>query len=434
MINARPPTNNVQNPPVAPSFRQRISALWSRITCTDATAVFPRASSYTFSMRASNNSAHLLSERLAGLITNLQSPDVSVQRDATRALLNLSSNQDNRVALMGTPRLVARLITNLQSPDVWVQRYATQTLLKLATHQDNRVALRQTEGLVAGLTANLQGRDALVQRYATQTLLNLNALLNYAQNTHTASIHSSASANAKYLKAKFESTDLDEAYSNFCNWINNLPIGNPRIQDGYANLDFKQQIAKTWITSPVHLDHSDESSSVSVKGFLALFWTAANDGGIRETNVKERDARLAIIEALYEIRRGYNLDTSHNPKDDERESNNICAGGTFNKISEKMVSIITGTSCVTITPTVLITSITAAIQNEAKKRRESDSSMVDENSGCLTENGWDKIKDTVIAAIKNEYEAFPMIGDKSLDQHILEQTSYENVVQYLTIS
>ena len=85
-----------------------------------------------------------------------------------------------------------------------------------------------------------------------------------------------------------------------------------------------------------------------------------------------------------------------------------------------------------ITPTVLFTSITAAIQNEAKKRRESDLSMLDE-SGCLTENGWNKIKDTVIAAIKNEYEAFPMIGDKSLDQHILEQTSYEDVVRYLRI-
>ena len=153
MINARPPTNNVQNPPVAPSFRQRISALWSRITCTDATAVFPRASSYTFSMRASNNSAHLLSEGLAGLITNLQSPDVPVQRYAAGALLNLSTYQDNQVALRQTEWLVARLITNLQSPDVWVQRDATRALLRLSAHQDNRVALMRITRLVEALIA-----------------------------------------------------------------------------------------------------------------------------------------------------------------------------------------------------------------------------------------------------------------------------------------
>ncbi|MEJ2680951.1 MAG: hypothetical protein P8144_05535, partial [Gammaproteobacteria bacterium] len=261
--------------------------------------------------------------------------------------------------------------------------------------------------------------------------------LNYAQNTHTESIHRCASQNALTLKSKYSTHNLEEGYLEFCKWINQLPVDGAAILNGYANDSYKNLTAKEWIANPQYLEHKDQTSDLTVKGFLALAWQAAKDPAQRESDVLEIDAKKVFIDALYEIRRGYNLDAAHNPKDDDKDAENICAPGTFNKISEKLVSVIQGMSSFMVTAETFQFSLNSTLRKAVKALRKDNRSVDDalnENNNLLTADVWGKIKTDVIDSIKEEFKDNPTIAGKDLDQHISEQTDYEQVLQYFAVS
>ena len=165
---------------------------------------------------------------------------------------------------------------------------------------------------------------------------------------------------------------------------------------------------------------------------------AANEPTSRESSVTEDGAKSSLVNALYEIRRGYNLDSSHTPKDDGASARNICAGGTFNKISEKTVSVIKGTSSLMITTETLRISIEATIKREIENiphlEQQSLRDGIRNNEGQLTQQAWDAIKDKVIASIKKEFKNYPIISGQSLEQRIADLTDFENVLQYLNVT
>ncbi|MEJ2680950.1 MAG: hypothetical protein P8144_05530 [Gammaproteobacteria bacterium] len=264
-----------------------------------------------------------------------------------------------------------------------------------------------------------------------------NQALNNAQNTHVQSIHRCASQNALTLKSKYSTQNLEEAYLEFCKWIGQQPVDGADILDGYVNDDFKNLTAKQWIKDPQHLEERDGTSKVSVKEFIALAWLAAKDPTQREPHVLEISAKKVLVDALYEIRRGYNLDAAHVPKDNGGSDDNICASGTFNKISEKLVSVIQGMASYMVTAETFQLSLFSTIKKAVKDKRNENPSVdheLNENNNFLSANVWKKIKANVIASIKDEFKNHPKIAGKKLSQHIHEQTDYEQVLQYFSVS
>ncbi|MEJ2741770.1 MAG: hypothetical protein P8176_04625 [Gammaproteobacteria bacterium] len=260
---------------------------------------------------------------------------------------------------------------------------------------------------------------------------------NYAQNTHTESIHRCASRNAVRLKSSNSAQNLPQAYLDFCEWVRQLPVDGAKVINGYANDHYKNLTAQKWIASPAHLDYRDGASEITIKDFLALAWLAAKDSAQRESHVLEIDAKKVLVDALYEIKRGNNLDAAHNPKDNDADADNICAAGTFNKISEKLVSVIQGTTSFMVTVETFRLSLTNMINKAAKTLRKDNRDVDDElknNNNLLTVPVWGLIKDGVIESIKEEFKDYPEIAGKNIEQHIHEQADYDQVLQYFSVS
>jgi hypothetical protein len=264
--------------------------------------------------------------------------------------------------------------------------------------------------------------------------------INNAQNTHIASVHHAASMNASMLKNKNRDANIDQAYTNFSNWINELSIDNATIENGFPNTAFKNKAAQEWIKRPLHINYVDPTSEVSVKEFLSLAWLALNDDTQREISTSVQNAKESLRDALYEIRRGYNLNESLNyPADNEAAASNICAAGTFNKVSEKLVSVIKDVSFKVMTRETFTTSLHAiirqAVANLLEKNEDPSAlkKLLSDNQGLLTESIWDQIKDSVKNAMDQEFESETNIGGLSIESLFIENTRFQGVLEYLKV-
>jgi len=156
-------------------------------------------------------------------------------------------------------------------------------------------------------------------------------LFNNTQSTHTASVHASASQTATNLLNRYESrvqgAKLNTILQKFASWVN-----------ARTPLDLKQQAAAHCIDRLTNSNYfyTDSVSHVSTQQLMALAWLAVHDESARTATLD--DAKQQLIEALYEIQRGYNLSEigvdDHAPADRP-----ICTGGTFNKWCEKLSGV-----------------------------------------------------------------------------------------------
>ena len=225
-------------------------------------------------------------------------------------------------------------------------------------------------------------------------------------------------------------------------WVQNLPTRNAEIIEGYANDDFKNQAAQEWMQNPEHLDYKDPDSDITVKEFLALAWTAIQDEKTdkvqaqREPDISLEEAKTVLRDALYEIGRGYNLNEDHKPKDNGGSASNICRSGTFNKIAEKLVSVVKGVSVTMLTQATFALSLDNTIRQGAMKVVAEDSALAKslaDNEGLLTEDIWHIIEPKVKSAILTEFNAESRIGGKPIDQVLNESTQFEGVLAYFSI-
>ncbi len=159
--------------------------------------------------------------------------------------------------------------------------------------------------------------------------------INNAQSTHTASVHKSVSESATKLMQHYgETLNLEVTIQKIKSYVQGLP-------DTYTGSDKakKEAIVKAAKTCIKKLTASDyyfaDSSGVSTRQLLALAFTAIHDDTKRNGTLE--DARAQCIEGLYEIQRGYNINT--NGVDDGGDDRPICTSGTFNKIMEKLNGI-----------------------------------------------------------------------------------------------
>jgi hypothetical protein len=174
------------------------------------------------------------------------------------------------------------------------------------------------------------GRD-LVITYINRELLGLNDAeapgLNDGQSTHTASVHQTASESATRLSNSYgiqiSRRGPDETIRVISTWLNAQP--DLSLEVGAAKRCFER------LTAP-HYFYTDRRSQMSMKQLLALFWIAIHDDTRRISTLG--DAKLRLIEGLYEIQREYNISATGKDNGADRDIP-CCASGAFNKIIEK---------------------------------------------------------------------------------------------------
>lgn len=171
--------------------------------------------------------------------------------------------------------------------------------------------------------------------------LNENPLLravrtnNLDLNTHQTSVHESASDSAIALAERYDLNHPENLVINridvLTNEINSFNL-NERITNHI------HEAAKRGLNRLRNSDFTDPKSNITIPKLIALTHIAANDKKEQHSQDTYNDYLEAIIFALYESQRLNNFMGNVDRLD--TNDSKICDSGTFNKIIEKMVSIL----------------------------------------------------------------------------------------------
>ncbi|MDG2347836.1 MAG: hypothetical protein P8L77_00005, partial [Gammaproteobacteria bacterium] len=168
-----------------------------------------------------------------------------------------------------------------------------------------------------------------------QARLQLQNLNDNSQITHTASIHESVSDSAIALTNKY-GKNINK--TNVIKHVKKLKNNIKHFTPNETITPHIYEAAKRGIDRLANFDTDfiDPKSQISIKQLIALTHIAAQDNDYRLHTYNHY--LEAMILALYEIQRGYNLDAAG--IDNMHQDIPICTAGTFNKIIEKMVGIL----------------------------------------------------------------------------------------------
>lgn len=151
-------------------------------------------------------------------------------------------------------------------------------------------------------------------------------VFNHAQSTHIQSVESSITESIQKLVSTYLHTfELEQMIQEIKNFIKDL---NP----GFKN-DAAKRCIKRITANDYAFIHSD--TGISIRQCLTLVYVAIHD--TPRCHASLENAKSLLIEALYEIQRGYNIN-SHEV-DNRTQDKPICPGGTFNKLIEKLWAI-----------------------------------------------------------------------------------------------
>ncbi|MDG2348112.1 MAG: hypothetical protein P8L77_01440, partial [Gammaproteobacteria bacterium] len=180
--------------------------------------------------------------------------------------------------------------------------------------------------------------------------------INRLQSTHTASVHESISESAQKLSEQFnKQTNVTQA-------INNLKVQITKFHPNKHISDHQKQAALRSFERSIKI--TDRVSGVSYNQLIALTFVAAKNAGYR--NHTFNDYLEAIILALYEVQRGYNLNAA-GIDDMNKDDMPICESGSFNKIVEKMVGILPDCQITNINSEVIYLKLFSTIKSEIIK-------------------------------------------------------------------
>jgi hypothetical protein len=150
--------------------------------------------------------------------------------------------------------------------------------------------------------------------------------MNHEQSTHTSSVHRSVSDSARRLKKSYgRGLNIEHTLAQFKSFLNTLERTSMR------EIAAKQAILV--LTNPIH-HFIEPISNVSLIELLALAYIAIHD--CSKCLAKIDDAKALLVDGLYEIQRGYNIEHQH---PDEEEDLSLCLSGAFNKLMEKLNGI-----------------------------------------------------------------------------------------------
>lgn len=222
--------------------------------------------------------------------------------------------------------------------------------------------------------------------------------INEAQSTHTASIHRSVSESALRLKASYgENLVLQKTMMCFQADIDALP-----------NDILPYQVAKRAMARLIKEDglFKDPCSDISILELLALAYLAIGDDKKRLGSIE--DAKSQLIQGLYEIQRGYNLNETG--VDGGSEDLPICPAGAFNKLLEKLSMIHSDVVLVFVTPELASLKFPRIVKAVAmaylKKQDAALLETINANNGAIS-SIWEAINLEVEDVLWDEFkEAF----------------------------
>jgi hypothetical protein len=182
-------------------------------------------------------------------------------------------------------------------------------------------------------------------------------------NTHTESVHKTASESAVRLLANYgEDINTHEKFqiilSEVGQWTKTLSgISGEAAQRGLKLLQMPEA------------NYLDEASQVTVLQLLALFWKAIHDETKRASSTTLEEAKSLLSQALYETQRGNNLVLNERGAlvDDLQEDNIICIPGAFNKLIEKLFTIHPDAEMQSVTLAGALAKFPIVVQEEASK-------------------------------------------------------------------
>lgn len=185
--------------------------------------------------------------------------------------------------------------------------------------------------------------------------------LNPEQSGHTNSVDLSASESALRLKQRYNKELKNKKLANILEEIKKYVIALPN--DGIKNEAAKRCIQEI-TSSEDFIDYKEQTSNISLKELLGFVWLAMNDAATRITSFA--DAKNCLIQALYEIQRGYNLSGLEPPEDDGKEDKPICDHVAFNKFIEKFCTVHPDFQMVYITKEVATLKLQSLVQQEIR--------------------------------------------------------------------
>lgn len=244
----------------------------------------------------------------------------------------------------------------------------------------------------------------LILHGQTRTLNQIN-LTTDTQSTHTASVHESISNSAMKLSNHYmpqiKNHDIATTqYTELLGWIKTT--SNQSFQSTTANKCIER------MSRDQTLYYQDPVSQVSVKTLLILFWLLIHDNDSRIGSAE--DAKNNLINGLYEIQRGYALNEHGQDNNQSKKDVPICAGGTFNKLIEKMIGL---TDCVEVIHLSIATAlpkIKASIKHHLHQllTSEKDSLLISHVQTTIQQDTiesslWEKIKQQVRSDVDAEF-------------------------------
>lgn len=250
-----------------------------------------------------------------------------------------------------------------------------------------------------------------VMRYIDNNILNRRQpqapipSFNASQSTHTASVHKSSSQSAMKMLSRYQAQiyqrNKDGVIKELSNWLNTL-----QPQTYLKNAAAIRCVARLTLSQ---CNYIDPTSNVSTQQLLALAWLGIHDEAARTGTLD--DAKMQLVDGLYEIQRGYNL--SETGVDDHRQDRPICTSGTFNKIIEKLAGLHTDVCFLYITKQTALYKFPIIIGNEAKRylselsTRSPDDHELNEIKNTLENDDmdslWDKISFAVTELMFDEF-------------------------------
>ena len=174
---------------------------------------------------------------------------------------------------------------------------------------------------------------------------------NNSQSTHTSSVHRASSATAKRLQKRYRFSELglferlglfnhnyslEGVLATVETYLNGLSdnAGPMRGIDNSISVHAAAKRCLTRFKTDNAWDYVDAGSGVSIKKLVALVFLGADDNLRRIEGCTKEDALSLLVEGLYEIQRGNNL--NERGVDDGGIDISICPAGAFNKLVEKV--------------------------------------------------------------------------------------------------
>ena len=183
-------------------------------------------------------------------------------------------------------------------------------------------------------------------------------------------MHKSISESVVKLQAQYNNDSrIHKAFQELCKAVKSLPKEVGKNASAIRCID-------RFLSNVCYLNFVDPVSRVSTKQLLGFAWLAINDA------TDKSEAKERLIEGLYEIQRGYNLD--ENNVDDNGGDRPICIPGTFNKIMEKLVGINANVQIVHITKETATAKLQCVVKEAYKKLQ-----------GDARQDWWSQIKKSV---------------------------------------